>query len=230
MSPEPGRHPEPPVDFPSRVLPIISLGGSFFRSHGRSRSPLNFGRTGRNRFDDPLGDYSVLYAGRDIFAAFIETFGQDTGIRTLTTEELRSRSLTEFYPADPLVLVDLCSSGCLTRVGADSGLFAGERTVAQRWSRAIYEHPSARLAGIHGILYPARHNHTRQAVAIFNRNNLPRLEIIRTHSWYGEDGEGRSNLSAILNLYGFSLVETVSRPERKKPGTSNILQGDLFEE
>src|SRR5580698_9956045 len=138
--PEPGRHPEPPPDFHSRVLPIISLGGSFFRSHDRDRSPLNFGRTGRNRFDDPLGFYSVLYAGRDIFAAFIETFGQDTGIRTLTTEELRSRSLTEFYPADPLVLVDLASTGCLARIGADSGLFAGERAVAQRWSRAIYEH------------------------------------------------------------------------------------------
>src|SRR5580658_1680316 len=179
--PEPGRHPEPPADFHSRVLPITSLGGSFFRTHDRGRSPLNFGRTGRNRFDDPLGHYSVLYAGRDLFAAFIETFGQDTGIRTLTTDELRSRSLTEFYPADPLVLVDLFGTGCLTRVGADSGLFAGERMVAQRWSRAIYEHPSARLAGIHGILYPARHDHTRHALAIFNRVDLPRLEIVGTH-------------------------------------------------
>jgi len=227
---EPGRHPEPPADFHSRVLPVTSLGGSFFRTHDRGRSPLNFGRTGRNRFDDPLGHYSVLYAGRDLFAAFIETFGQDTGIRTLTTEELRHRSLTEFYPADPLVLVDLVSTGCLARIGADSGLFAGERTVAQRWSRAIYEHPSARLVGIHGILYPARHNHTRHAVAIFNRSDLPQLEIIRTCSWYAEDGEGRSNLSAVLNLYGFSLVETVSRPERKKPGTAGTSQGNLFEE
>jgi hypothetical protein len=89
--------------------------------------------------------------------------------RAITTEELRSRSLTEFYPADPLVLVDLVSTGCLARIGADSGLFAGERAVAQRWSRAIHEHPSAKLAGIHGILYPARHDHTRHAVAIFNR-------------------------------------------------------------
>ena len=227
---EPGRHPEPPPDFQSRVLPIVSLGGSFFRSHHRHHPPLHFGRTGRNRFDDPLGDYSVLYAGRDLFAAFIETFGQDTGIRTLTTEELRSRSLTEFYPVDPLLLVDLASTGCLARIGADSRLFAGERMVAQRWSRAIYEHPSAKLAGIHGIFYPARHNHTRHAVAIFNRSDLPRLEIIRSRSWYGEDGESRSNLAAILNLYGFSLVETVTRPEKKKPSTADSSQGDLFEE
>lgn len=228
--PEPGRHPEPPPDFQSRVLPIISLGGSFFRSHYRHHPPLNFGRTGRNRFDDPLGDYSVLYAGRDIFTAFIETFGQETGIRTLTTEELRSRSLTEFYPAGPLLLVDLASTGCLARIGADSRLFAGERMVAQRWSRALYDHPSARLAGIHGILYPARHDHTRHAVAIFNRKDLPRLEIIRSDSWYGEDGESRSNLAAVLTLYGFSLVETVTHPERKKPGTAGVSQGSLFEE
>jgi len=102
--------------------------------------------------------------------------------------------------------------------------------VAQRWSGAIYEHPSARLAGIHGIVYPARHNHTRHAVAIFNRSDLPRLEIIRTRSWYAEDGEGRSTLSAVLNLYGFSLLETVSHPERKKPGTAGTPQGNLFEE
>jgi len=227
---ESGRHPEPPPDFQSWVLPIISRGGSFFRSHDARHSPLYFGRTGRNRFDDPQGDYSVLYAGCDLFAAFIETFGQDTGIRTLTTEELRSRSLTEFYPADPLLLVDLVSTGCLARVGADSRLFAGERSVAQTWSRAIYEHPIAKLSGVHGILYPARHNHTRQAVAIFNRKDLPRLEIVRSHSWYEQDSDSRANLAVVLDLYGFSLVETVTHPEKKKPRWADSLQGDLFEE
>jgi hypothetical protein len=225
---EPGRHPEPPPDFQSRVLPIVSLGGSFFRSHLRHHSPIYFGCTGRNRFDDPFGGYSVLYAGHDIFAAFIETFGQDTGVRTLTTDELRSRTLTEFYPANPLLLVDLASTGCLARIGTDSRLFAGERPVAQRWSRAIYEHPSANVAGVHGILYPARHNHTRHAVAIFNRKNLPRLEVIRSRSWYEQEAESRSNLAVVLNLYGFSLIETVTHSERKKPRSADTAQGDLF--
>jgi hypothetical protein len=67
-------------------------------------------------------------------------------------------------------------------------------------------------------------------VAIFNRKDLPRLEIIRSDSWYGEDGESRSNLAAVLTLYGFSLVETVTHPERKKPGTAGVSQGSLFEE
>ena len=190
--------------------------------------PLYFGRTGRNRFDDPRGRYGVLYAARDTFGAFIETFGQETGTRTVGVGELKMRCLTEFYPVTPLSLVDLTGQGCLARIGADSRLFAGSRAIAQCWSRAIYEHPD-RLR-VHGILYPARHNHTRSAVALFDREGLPRFELNRTVSWYAE-GDMRSTLGAILNLYGFSIVETEMRPGRKEPGTaSKTSQLDLFEE
>lgn len=228
---EPGPHPEPPPDLRDRTLPVVPLGGSFFRTHHRDHQPLYFGRTGRNRFDDPLGIYSVLYAGRDLFAAFIETFGQETGIRTVTTEELKLRSLTEFYPAEPLMLVDLVSQGSLARIGADSRLFAGDRLIAQHWSRAIYDHPTAKAHGINGIVYPARHNHTRHAVAVFNRERLPPLRVIRSRSWYGQDAESRSTLAAVLNMYGFSLVEMTTHPEKKSPGKADDSQGDLrFEE
>src|SRR6266542_3962239 len=103
----PGAHPDPPSDFHSRTLPIATHGGSLFRSHLHSVAPLYFGRTGRNRFDDPLGRYGVLYAARDPFGAFIETFGQETGSRTVGVGELKMRCLTEFYPVTPLSLVDL---------------------------------------------------------------------------------------------------------------------------
>ena len=139
------------------------------------------------------------------------------------------RCLTEFYPAMPLSLVDLVGPGCLARIGADSRLFAGSRAIAQRWSRAIYEHPD-RLK-VHGILYPARHNHTRSAVALFDRQDLPRLEVNRTVSWYSPEGDMRSTLAAIVDLYGFSIVETETRPDKKSPkiaGESS--QFDLFDE
>ena len=124
--------------------------------------------------------------------------------------------------------MDLCSPGCLARIGADSRLFAGNRAIAQRWSRAIYDHPD-RLK-IHGIQYPARHNHTRTAVALFEREGLPRLEVNRTVSWYSPDEEIRTTLAAILNLYGFSLVETEMRPDKKNPGVAGSSQQfDLFE-
>jgi|NGEPerStandDraft_6_1074524.scaffolds.fasta_scaffold107749_1 hypothetical protein len=225
--PDPGPHPEPPSDFHRRTLPITTLGGSLFRTHPHNAPPFYFGRTGRNRFDDPLGRYSVLYAARDAFGAFIETFGQQTGVRSVGVGDLKNRCLTEFYPASPLLLVDLVSPGCLARMGADSRLFAGSRAVAQRWSRAIYEHPDL---PVHGIVYPARHNHTRSAVAIFDRDSIPRLEVTRSVSWYSDEEDMRSNLAAALNLYGFSLVETGTRPDKKSPGTAGSLQFDLFDE
>ena len=230
MNSEPGPHPEPPSDFHSRSLPITTHGGSLFRTHlVHTPDPLYFGRTGRNRFDDPLGEYGVLYAARDPFGAFIETFGQETGNRTVGVGELKMRCLTEFFPVAPLSLVDLFGEGCLARIGADSRLFAGSRAIAQRWSRAICQHPD-RLK-VHGILFPARHNHTRAAVALFDRKDLPRFEVNRTVSWYSPEGDMRSTLAAILNLYGFSLVETEMRPDRKHPGTaSQSSQLYLFDE
>jgi hypothetical protein len=230
MNSGPGLHPEPPTDFHTRTLPITTHGGSLFRSHLINRAPIMyFGRTGRNRFDDPSGRYAVLYAARDPFGAFIETFGQETGIRTIGVGELKMRGLTEFYPATPLSLVDLFGQGCLARIGADSRLFAGSRAIAQRWSRAIYEHPD-RLK-VHGILYPSRHNHTRSSVALFDREGLPRLEVNRTVSWYPPEGEMGSTLAAILSLYGFTIVETEMRPDKKNPGTAGkSAQYDLFDE
>jgi hypothetical protein len=108
-------------------------------------------------------------------------------------------------------------------------LFAASRAIARRWSRAIFEHPD-RLK-VHGILYPARHNHTRAAVALFDREGLPRIEVNRTVSWYLPEGDMRSTLAAILNLYGFSLVETEMRPDKKHPGTAGqSSQFNLFDE
>jgi hypothetical protein len=229
MNPDPGEHPEPPLDFGGLSLPMTTHGGSLSRTHLHANDPLYFGRTGRYRFDDPNGSYGVLYAARDPFGAFIETFGQQTGVRSVGAGELRRRCLTEFYPVRPLSLVDLFSPGCLARIGADSRLFAGSRGIARLWSRAIYEHPDH--LRVHGILYPARHNHARAAVALFDREGLPRLELNRSVSWYSPEDDMRSTLAAILDVYEFSIVETDMRPEKKHPGMADkASQFNLFEE
>ncbi|MGO9094614.1 MAG: RES family NAD+ phosphorylase [Bryobacteraceae bacterium] len=200
------------------------MGGSFFRNHPSDRGPLYYGKSRRYRFDDPLGEYRVLYTARDAYGAFIETFGQITGIRTVSSALLKSYCLSELYPPRPLIMVDLCGSGCLVRIGADSRLFAGERSVARKWSRAIYQHPDVK---VDGILFPARHNHERQAAAIFDRG--PELEVIETRPWYEPDGKLRSELPGILDFYGFGIVETEIRPAKKNPGRADALQGELFD-
>lgn len=221
---DPGPHPGLPGDFFDRNLPILKFGGSFFRSHRSDHGPLYYGKSRRFRFDDPLGHYGVLYTARDAHGAFIETFGQITGIRTVSSATLKSHCLSELYPRRPLILADLFGSGCLARIGADSRLFAGERSIAQEWSRAIYEHPAVK---VDGILYPARHNHERQAAAIFDRG--PELEIIETRPWYEPGGVLRPELPGILDLYGFGIVETEMKPAKKNPGSADSLQGDLFD-
>jgi hypothetical protein len=77
---------------------------------------LQYGRSGRSRFDDPLGEYGVLYTARDAYGAFIETFGQSTGICSVSSAALKCHCLSELYPPRPLILADLFSSGCLARL------------------------------------------------------------------------------------------------------------------
>ena len=42
------------------------------------------------------------------------------------------------------------------------------------------------------------------------------------------DGRFRSELPAILDLYGFGIVETETKPPKKHPGIAESLQGGLF--
>jgi hypothetical protein len=53
----------PPHDLKERELPIVRLEGPWLRLHAAGREPVFFGRMGLNRFDDPEGEYGVLYVG-----------------------------------------------------------------------------------------------------------------------------------------------------------------------
>ena len=110
-----------------------------FRSHQIKRNPIHYGTSRIHRFDSPDGSYGVLYAGRDAYCAFIETFARSAGVRIVTTAELEARALSELKATRPLNLIDLTQSGALARIGADSRLFAGDHSIAQLWSNALHE-------------------------------------------------------------------------------------------
>jgi len=128
----PGPHPGPPSDLYRRKLPILQFEGELYRTYNLDRDPLFFGRSGTNRFDDPQGEYGVLYAARDSYGSFIETFGQ---LRThpISSSELKRKGLARLIARRPLVFVDLAASGALARLGADGRLFAGDYEIAQNW-------------------------------------------------------------------------------------------------
>ena len=201
MSSYPGDHPEPPADLAHRTPLVLTLpaGTRLSRVHKVGENPLFFGRTRRNRFDSPDGTYGVLYAGLDEFCAFIETFGQNTGISIVTTTALEERHLSYMTIHNPLTLIDLASSGGLARIGADGRLLTGSHEIAQRWSAALHAHP----VDPRGISYPARHDVARRACALFDLPNST-FEVFDSGSLI----ESHSNLLAsILDTYGFGLVD-----------------------
>jgi RES domain len=197
----PGEHPEPPSDLATRepLLAEMQVGAILSRLHAKGKSPLFFGRTGGNRVDSPDFTYGVLYAGLDEYCSFIETYGQTTGIRTVTESSIDGRHLAHLELLRPMKLIDLSNSGGLARTGADSRLFSGSHAVAQRWSAALRGHPSKP----DGILYPARHDAARNACAIYE---CP-PSVFELHAKGSLlEHQHSALLGAILDCYGFALI------------------------
>jgi hypothetical protein len=141
----------------------------------------------------------VLYAGADEYAAFIETFGHDTGIRVVDGTMLRARMLAWIDVARPLVLVDLTGPG-LAKLGADARLFAGEYDIARQWALALFRHPSRP----DGIYYPSRHDPARACVAIFDRaqESVSAVALGRLI-----DPAHAGLLEGFLSMYDFGLTD-----------------------
>ncbi len=202
----PGLLPPPPERLARIHLPVTEQAGPWFRTHSLDRSPYHYGRAIRYRFDDPLGEFGVLYVAADRHGAFIETFGQlavrpGNLPRPVTSQEMARKPLSEFRSERPLRLVDLTGPG-LARLGADARLFAGDHGQARQWSRAFYSHPDR----VDGIYYPVRHDPSRVAAAVFNES-VSWTDLSR-QTWMSL-GTG---LGEILDDYGFALIDSDHEP------------------
>ncbi|HVB96929.1 MAG TPA: RES family NAD+ phosphorylase [Chloroflexota bacterium] len=198
----PGPHPLPPVDFANRSLPILDLEQRWLRIHVAGKSALYWGnnppRFPPGRWDAPDGSYGVLYVGSDAFAAFIETFGHNTGIRAIQTADLVTRQLSRITTRRPVRLVGVTGPH-LAKLGADARLFSADYGIAQQWSRAICQHPSAP----DGILYPSRHDETRLCAAFFDHlQNDVSEQSVGTLA----EPQNTALLASLLDTYGFGLV------------------------
>lgn len=163
----PGPHPDPPSALHDLPLPLRSVHGPWFRSFACERDPIYFGRSRRFRFDAPDGEYGVLYAGIDPHCAFVETFGESRrpdGLISVALAALERRCLAQIITTRSVALVDFTGSS-LAQIGADARLCTGDYRVAQRWSAALWAHPSQP----DGIYYRARHDPERYCIALFDR-------------------------------------------------------------
>lgn len=195
--------PAPPADLRGRVLPIWEGSGPWMRMHAAGRDPLYFGKAGRNRFDDPLKGYGVLYAADDAAGSFVESFGRSPGRNLVSPEALAARSLARIVADRRLRLVDLTGPG-LARIGATGAISTSGYRRAQAWSRALHTHPDAP----DGFRYRLRHDPSRSGVALFDRigPGALRSESLGTLA----DPALRKLLATILDEYGFGLEEGLS--------------------
>jgi len=158
-----------------RPLPIITqrLDDWWRVSAARYRTVVHFGKGRVYRFDDPLGDFGVLYAGGDYLTCVAESVLRDelrTGARPLYLSDLEERVIARLAGTDPVRLVDLTEA---IGIGLDNQITTiPDYSITQAWSRALYDHPEAP----DGLYYTSRNYPKGQAIAVFDRA-LARLDI-----------------------------------------------------
>ncbi len=190
-------HGLPPEDLAKRRPLVVELNCIWCRTHNSSRSPIHFGRQHLNRWDAPAGEYGVLYLAKDEYGAFMESIGRMAlASRFVSKDELARRALSKLGTKRPLRLIDLASSGGLTRIGAEGSLTNSEvYEVSQHWSMALREHPVAP----DGILYRSRHDPTREACALYDHC----ADIVSVTDLLGSWSSNLRLLGEILDHYDF---------------------------
>ncbi|MGQ0550974.1 MAG: RES family NAD+ phosphorylase [Armatimonadota bacterium] len=165
----------PPEDLSERSLPLVPFSDMAYRVYWLDRDPRYFGKTKASRFNDPLGDYGVMYAAVTPEGAFAETLLPRPGVLTLTTRAggetvpvsgamIAAHGLARVTCTSPLQCVDL-SGEHLASIGADASVATGRWRISQQWSRAFFTHPSQPDA----ILYRGRRDPSLLSLAIHER-------------------------------------------------------------
>ena len=142
---------DPPNDLSARPLPLVSYSGTAYRIHWVDHAPIHFGKEKKWRFDDPLGEYGVMYASHTPEGAFAETLLPPPGLLTPTLSLIAGsvpvsattigvHALAEVRCDAILHCVDLTGEK-LASVGADASIATGAWRISQRWSRAFFYAP-----------------------------------------------------------------------------------------
>jgi hypothetical protein len=140
-------------------------------------SPLYYGRNSTNRCDDPARAYGVLYLGRDLPTALMESvFHRHDWLanarRSIAQKEVEIRLVRAVGVLDAVRLVDLTAEGVM------AGYFG--LNLEQLASRD-YTHTQQVSARVHamrgddgqplfdGVIYPSRNNYPAKSIALFER-------------------------------------------------------------
>jgi len=138
--------------------------------------PLHYGRSGANRYDAPMRDYGVLYLGRDLPTALMESvFHKHQWLtdanRSITLAEIQSRMVRAVGILKDLRLADLTAPGVMARCfGLNlEQLVARDYTHTQQVSAQVHAMREKNRPLFDGILYPSRNNYPSASIALFDR-------------------------------------------------------------
>lgn len=172
----------PPEDLRQRVLPLRLLSDRSYRVHWLGDEPRYYGKQKKWRFDDPVGEYGVMYAALTPEGAFAEALlprpgvlipfaSADAGTVPVSGAQIDTHGLAEVTYTSPLQCVDLTGEH-LAAIGADASIATGPWSVGQQWSRTLFTHPSQPDA----LLYRGRRDPSLLSLAIHERAD-PKIPV-----------------------------------------------------
>ncbi|MBY4674338.1 RES family NAD+ phosphorylase [Burkholderia multivorans] len=139
--------------------------------------PLYYGSDGTNRYDAPGRNYGVLYLGRNLPTALMESvfhkhqWDKDTS-RSIALAEVQSRLVRAVGVLEKLHLADLTAEGVMAGCfGLNlEQLASRDYTYTQQVSGQVHALcGSDGLPLFDGVLYPSRNNYPAASIALFER-------------------------------------------------------------
>jgi len=151
----------------------IAKGIVLHRVHGEARAARWYGRRdATSRWDDPDGDFGVLYLGRSPVGAFAETLLRTPTDRDVLWSRAQKRRGATFKLLEPLQLAKLHGEGLAWfEVTADQ-IAEGDYTVPQSLARRIHA-----VFPVDGIQYRSRFDNDELCVALFDRADA-KLDLV----------------------------------------------------
>lgn len=166
----------PRPELPARTL----AAGALFQHVSRQRyagTPLHFGRSGENRYDDPSCGFGVLYLAFELDTGLMETVfhahqWHRRAQRFVTLSEVHSRLVRLVGLMQPLELADFTAPGAMAAaLGLNLSQLSSRRYLhTQRASARVHaERDAAGAPRFDGLLYPSRNNQPGVCAAVFDR-------------------------------------------------------------
>jgi hypothetical protein len=165
-----------------RPVTEVAADALLHRIHAANRDARFYGRRdGTWRWDDPGGDYGVLYVGLTQEGPFAETLLRRPTQRAVVWSEVEKRRWARFRVTEALQLADVHGKGLgwhgvtVSEVAADHDgkTFPGAYARTQAISAEVYA-----TTDLDGIVYRSRLDPDQLCVALFDRAN-DKIELIR---------------------------------------------------